>query len=340
VPDPPGLDPVAVDVDVKRAIWIEGRVTDKVTEKPVACHVSYFALGDNPNVRDHPGYEGAHPNVNGSTWKEDGTFRVVGLPGGGVLTVWAGDQYLLAEERDDNGRARGPLNTVPVHAASSSNAVVRVEPPQGVEPFRCELTVDPGVTLTGTLVGPDGKPVVGALSYGLTSTGGWERPPLTTAEFALRGFNPRRPRPVLFRHPDKGLVGVFEPPQNADKPVTVRLQPGATVTGRLVDADDRPRATEELDVIMLDPSSPPTGALGPRIAAAMGGPSSIVYSLPTKIKTDGDGRFRIETLLPGYQYELNDRPGEFARGRFLFGEGLRSGETKDLGTVQMKQPGE
>ena len=40
VPDSPGLDPVTVDFELKRGIWIEGKITDKVTGKPVQGHLS------------------------------------------------------------------------------------------------------------------------------------------------------------------------------------------------------------------------------------------------------------------------------------------------------------
>jgi hypothetical protein len=44
VPNPPGLGPVTVDVALKRGVWIEGKVTDKVTGKPVKGGVHYFPL--------------------------------------------------------------------------------------------------------------------------------------------------------------------------------------------------------------------------------------------------------------------------------------------------------
>ena len=49
VPDSPGLDPVTADFELKRGIWIEGKLTDKVTGKPVVGNVSYHAQPDNPN---------------------------------------------------------------------------------------------------------------------------------------------------------------------------------------------------------------------------------------------------------------------------------------------------
>src|SRR5262249_40784606 len=58
VPDTPGFEPVTVDFDLKRGVWIEGKITDKETGKPVEGQVEYFAVGDNRHLQDHPGYAG------------------------------------------------------------------------------------------------------------------------------------------------------------------------------------------------------------------------------------------------------------------------------------------
>ena len=75
VPDSPGLDPVTVDFELKRGIWIEGKITDKVTGKPVPDgYVAYFAMAGNPNVRDYPGFVGMH-RVNLGRRKRKRTVR-------------------------------------------------------------------------------------------------------------------------------------------------------------------------------------------------------------------------------------------------------------------------
>jgi hypothetical protein len=319
VPDGTGFDPVTIDFDLKRGVWIEGKVTDKVTGKPVRTSVEYFSLYENPNLRDYPGYDGTilFDGTRSKATKEDGTYRVAGLPGPGVVAVWGSDGYVRAPDRDDEYGVGGRgLRTAPYHLLNPTNyaAIARVEPAKDAEKATRDVVLDPGVTIKGTLVGPDGKPVAGAQGYGLTRDHGWERAPQEAAEFTIKNFNLRRPRPVLFRHLERGLVGVMEPPKEAGKPVAVRMQPGATVTGRLLDADGQPRAGVELDVtIQVRPD-------------VWGG-----YSLPTKVKTDAAGRFRIETLLPGYKYNLYDQ-----RGSLEFADGLKSGEVKDLGDVQLK----
>jgi RNA polymerase sigma factor (sigma-70 family) len=318
VPGSPGFDPVTVDFDLKRGVWIEGKVTDGAKGRPLLGRVRYLPVADNPHVREHPGYEDTFTEPGWNVGK-DGRYRVLGMPGPGVLAVQSSDDYLLAGERDDaDGAKEMYLFTIPVVSAVSYNGFARIDPPKDADTFRRDIALKRGRTYTGTVVGPDGKPLTGVHTYGLAGWGGWQEPALETAEFTVRAFNPRRPRPVHFRHVEKGLVGAFEAPKDTGKPVTVRLLPGATVTGRLVDADGRPRATVELDLSIRTRS----GEWG-------------AFSLPNKIKTDRDGRFRIDALLPGCRFELYD-----PQGNFEFGDGLRSGKTKDLGDVQLKRPSE
>src|SRR5262249_14194313 len=81
VPDSPGLTPVTVDFELKRGVWIEGKLADKVTGKPLRGAVEYFSLYSNPNRRDYPDFDGTHENIVAA--KEDGSYRIVGLPGPG-----------------------------------------------------------------------------------------------------------------------------------------------------------------------------------------------------------------------------------------------------------------
>jgi RNA polymerase sigma factor (sigma-70 family) len=332
VADTAGFDPVTVDFELKRAIWIEGKLTDKATGKPLRGDVYYFARIGNQHVRDYAGYD---PLNNLLTWnvREDGTFRVAGLPGPGFLAVQSGDHYLLGRERDDaDGTKDRITKTTPVQVGTEAyNALAPIEPPNRVEVFRRDVALDPGQTLTGTVVGPDGKPLTGARTYGLTTwSNWWRRPPLETPAFTVRAFNPRRPRAVLFLHPEKRLVGVLEPPKDPAAPVRVRLGPGATVLGRLVDADGRPRASVELSLdIRLRQRN--------LWAEYLSGEVLRVEYYPGRIKTDENGRFRLDALLPGEQFNLSDGRATLSfGGTDWFGDGLRAGETKDLGDVQIK----
>ena len=82
----------------------------------------------------------------------------------------------------------------------------------------------------------------------------------------------------------------------------------------LVATDGKPRAGVELEVTFRP----------------KGWPVWYDYS-PARIQTDREGRFRIEALLPGYEFRLSDGKGELPCGG-----ALRSGHAENLGEVQMK----
>src|SRR5262249_49772260 len=149
-------------------------------------------------------------------------------PGPGLLTVFQDrkEDYLLGAERDDEDGLKEAFGYMP---QSNFAAFARIDPANGSESARRDIALVRGWTFTGTLLGPDGKPLAGAVRGGSSE-------PLKTAEFKVRRFNPRRPRPVFFRHPAKGLVGVAQPPKEDGGSVTVRMTPGAAIKGRLVDA--------------------------------------------------------------------------------------------------------
>jgi hypothetical protein len=93
------------------------------------------------------------------------------------------------------------------------------------------------------------------------------------------------------------------------------MEPGAVVTGRVVDADGRPRAGVELEV-----------SFRPKGERYWSG------YFPKLLKTDREGRFRVGALLPGCEYALTDD----GKGSSPFAA-PRSGQTKDLGDVRMKR---
>ncbi len=51
VPDDPGADPVTVDLELHRGVWITGRVVDKATGKPVIARLDYLPFLSNPFAR-------------------------------------------------------------------------------------------------------------------------------------------------------------------------------------------------------------------------------------------------------------------------------------------------
>jgi hypothetical protein len=157
VPAAQGLETVKVDAELKRGIWIRGRVTDKVTGKPVSASIEYFAFTDNPHRLAAPGL---WPRLH---TKQDGTFQFIGLPGRGFVAARGdGDKHLISVGADKFKRLdglAGTLLTQPPCNPGDFHALVEVEPAEDAATLTCNVTLDPGRTFKGTIIGPDGKPL-------------------------------------------------------------------------------------------------------------------------------------------------------------------------------------
>jgi hypothetical protein len=278
--------------------------------------VEYMVLYGNPNRRDYPGVDLL---FHFGTVKEDGCYRVAALPGPGMVAVY-GQQphYLRVSQREDEYGIKGLSDEEYPGRLRGSNcgALTRIDPGKGADAVKRDVTLDPGWTFTGTVQGPDGKPLAGTRSFLLVGPW-WDDEATRTAEFTA-WCNPHKADDILFQHPEKGLVGVAQPPKENRGSVTVRMEPGAVLTGRLVDADGQPRPGVELEV-----------RFRPRGWGSWGD------YYPAPIKTDREGRFRIEALVPGPEFRLSDGKGELS-----FGDALRSGQTKEWGDVRLKREGE
>jgi hypothetical protein len=95
--------------------------------------VEYFALLGNPNLSDYPGF--TRGMMFDPVWsKEDGSYRVVGLPGPGLVAVHRLGHYLTPGDRDDEyGTKDRSLDTAPYIMSFTSNysALARIDPPKG-----------------------------------------------------------------------------------------------------------------------------------------------------------------------------------------------------------------
>ena len=121
VPKRTSLEPVIVDIGLKRGIAIKGRVTDQKTGKPVRAHVEYRAYRDNPSLADAPGFEAARIADQHES-ESDGTFLVFGLPGRGMIAARAmpGSQPFLRGIGLPEGTALNRLPVVPAYALGRS----------------------------------------------------------------------------------------------------------------------------------------------------------------------------------------------------------------------------
>ena len=91
------------------------------------------------------------------------------------------------------------------------------------------------------VVDPDGRPVGGTKVKGVTdlfSDGIEYDQPSPTIE--IHALDPSKPRRVIVTHAGRHLIGTAYLNGTEASPVTLRLQPWGTITGRIIDADGEP----------------------------------------------------------------------------------------------------
>jgi protocatechuate 3,4-dioxygenase beta subunit/5-hydroxyisourate hydrolase-like protein (transthyretin family) len=314
------LSPVTRDFDLKRGVWIEGRVIDGATGKPVRARLDYFVYADNPHRQDYPGF-GTNRVGMPLTTDAEGRFQIAGIPGKGILGARAEEKYRLGAGKDTLeglemlGDAEAVARTYPSFCIPTNyHVVAMVDPPADAESATVDLMLDPGKTIPGRVVGPDGEPVEGASLYGLTDHFRyWQGASGST--FEVLSMAPDEPRLVQARHESKKLAGSVVATADGESPLTLRLAPWGTLTGRIVDDAGQPRAGLELTSDGIDHE---TGAM------------------PDRVKIDADGRFRVDGIVPGLKYTLQVWDGKTVVGSVGGGVVVAPGETKDLGDVEAK----
>jgi hypothetical protein len=333
VGDSPGLEPISADFNLKRGVWIIGKVKDKETGEPARATFDYGIFEDNPNRKEVPTWSLDSYRYNNAV---DGTFRIVGLPGRGLIVVKAyppTNRYRMAVGADQirGLREDGHFFTFPHLLYSQGfNTLVEVNPAADAAAAIVEVLLHPGLRLTGTILDPDGKPLAGALASGLDSHGSWRYEPLETEDFTVQGLEKGETRLLQFFHEKKKLSGSVVIKEGQKDKLTVKLAPSGTLTGRLVDAAGKPVSDGEIIALI----SPPSGTPGVAKVDLTKGSFH-----ENRIRVNKNGEFRIEGLIPGLKYQMG-----LLKGVYLHKLGveageeitIKAGETKKLGDVEVK----
>jgi RNA polymerase sigma factor (sigma-70 family) len=332
IADTPGFEPITADFTLKRGVWIAGRVLDKVTGAPLFAQVQYTVFDDNPNRKEVPGLsveEYLYANA------QDGKFRTVGLPGRGLIAARAfNDRYRFGVGADKiNGlESNGHFRTFPhLVYAQGYNLLMELNPNADAKLVTCDMLLDPGRTLKGKVLGPDGEPLTGVKVCGLRTYGGhgqWEHNPLEAPEFVVTGLEKEKTRLLQFVHFEKKLAGSLVVKGDDKGPVTVKLAAAGTLTGRLVSPDGEPLKDGQLLALRGPIGEPDVVEENPSVA-----------SLPSNISPDKDGKFRIQGVIPGLTYHLGYIKGNYLHRLGGAAEGkltIKPGESKDLGDVPVK----
>lgn len=255
VPESPNLQPVTFDIELRKAVWVTGRVYDIVTNKPVPASIHYSPFWANPSLKNYPQFTDDNFSLPNNdrvyTTDADGRFRIAAIPGRGVLAAKFLDGGFIA------GYGREAIPEFASAAVDEApelldeitcdelkpydyHSLREIEPAADAESLEVNLPLDPGVSVKFSFVDPDGKPVRRVSTYSLRSS---SVSTITDSETAtLSGFLLGKPTILIFGrglNRDLAKFQVVTPLANGES-VTIQLDPQAKVRGRLVVADGKP----------------------------------------------------------------------------------------------------
>ena len=302
-----------VDFRLKKGIWIEGRITDKQSGEAVEATVDYIALKKNPNSLDKLGLSRVWAEQRNGTDSE-GRYRVLGLPGPGVLLVKSqvpgypmasGAETVDGYDASDETIPTTPFPLQLKFSGSDWNLLKQIDPTADQDTrassFACDLELDTGPSIPGRVVGPGGKEITDLQVLGQTEGYEWWRPRFDdkvqlTDRFTVNGYDGKGPRQLFFKTKDESLVGRYRVEGDAPNEIMVTLEPSVRVTGRLFESKTdlpAPRYFLSCKECVLSKTVP-----------------------PVKFKihwchTDDEGRFEIKGLTAGLTYKMSAKTERF-----------------------------
>jgi beta-lactamase regulating signal transducer with metallopeptidase domain len=318
----PGRDAATLDFEIKRGIWIRGRITDSASGKPLRGRVEYFAFRDNPHLKTAPPLVGSYSMPAQFVTDTDGRYAIPGLPGPGLVSLMVNNHEdysrgagveKITRGRDDHEPRMFKTNPYSFVEANC-HAAVEIDPADDADQVDVDFALVAGKLLAGTVMDAEGQPLAGAMFFGMGEASGWQE--LPEATFKVHNVQAGKPRRLQFHHNGRRLAGTLHLTGDESEPFSVRLVPWGAVTGRVLDKNGEPAA----DV-----------TLNNSFRAAEGEQRNILPQLATK--ADAEGRFKIEGLSPGASYGISATDGNRYLGEVIDNFQVASGETKDLGDL-------
>jgi hypothetical protein len=361
-----GLDPIGQDVELERQPAVTGQLTDAATGKPLRGRVEYRPLAKNPNLKDNPKlaepwYMRSHPPQ--SIADKEGRFMVPVLPGPGVLLVTAFEECLpaqlavadrvagIADSEDPELLDCRPRPAWP--AEFHGYRLIDAQPGKDAE---VAIALQRGCVRPLIVEYPDGK-TRDTMAFGLKPVARDRGEQYIAGRSAVAGLAENEERRLFLSTYDGQLAAAAIVNGKDVSPVTVKLLPTGTITGRIVGKDGTPLDWVHFQLYFDDGPGRPgvfvhtsggiralteTEIKRVKRTQAFALPGNGVF-VSLGDKTDSQGRFRISGLLPNVEFDLNARlsapPNENGQ-RLLRSEVIvarptvKPGETLDLGDLK------
>ncbi|MGL6074442.1 MAG: carboxypeptidase-like regulatory domain-containing protein [Fimbriiglobus sp.] len=211
-------------------------------------------------------------------------------------------------------RPRGSSSLTHREELTSYEAVIPLRLAEDAAPLQLTAKIEPDRPRLVKLEDDSGKPINNVISY-------MRWPVFRSSEllqedrFQLRGMHPKRTKIMNFFHEERKLCGRLMAPGDSDDPITVRLQPWAALSGRLLDKDGQPFGNCPLCLISSEDG---------------------VLVSSTNL-TDENGKFTLTKLFPDVSYQPNEKgdPSFFLSldGQQIKDLKFKPGENRQLGDI-------
>jgi RNA polymerase sigma factor (sigma-70 family) len=307
---PKGAVQQSVEVKLRRGVILRGKVVEEPSGKPVAgAGISYYQTH-----RNNPMYVQSYNRD--ATSGPDGTFTLHVPHGPGHLLVQGpGDDYLhVTTSHGEMGTGWGPnLHMYP-------DALAHLDLPREETTHPVELRLRRGVTVRGSVIGPDGSPIAEAFAMGRTYvpysryrrsfapfSGGGPQLRVREGRFEIPGCDPDTPSTFHFLDVKHQLGATVEisGKSAAAGPVTVQLQKCGSARVRFKDPDGKPvagRKADEFPGMMSLIITPGAEFDAKPTNADFEFQVNLDPSRHWNLQTGPDGRATFVSLIPGARY--------------------------------------
>jgi RNA polymerase sigma factor (sigma-70 family) len=338
---PPGTGPVLLDIALARGVFVEGRVTNRSTGRPIRARVGYYPLINERELEKEPPRTAQDEFTSMIGTDIDGHYRLVALPGPGLIAVISQERGLLTASPPDEDLLGQVIDRAGFerHFGSIAKQYRRIEIPGTVktvtaytrsktlQALKQDFDLEPGKSVRIRVEDPTGKPLSSARpirSDGVSMLqGSGER-----LEFVYTHENPGKNETVQFLDQFGKLGGAVSLDGQEEQPIRLSLRPTGTVSGRLVDERGKPRAHVLLEVWILGKRND----------------SPWEFQVPDKVLTGDDGSFLISGVISEVRYRVdvlmtNGRAAGQNKEGYLKAEkwSLKTGESVNWGDVAVSR---